>query len=358
MQPSAAAGSTASASKRVVDGERRAGEQRPGDAPKPADVGERQAGEPAVGAGSTPSRALVARADAATASWVRTTPLGSPVCRWWPRRGRRPARPARRRAPRRAAAARAGGGQPRVEGEHGVAGVPRPLQRRRRTPARRRRARPAAAWWQRTDSPGETRPPWPPPAPPPPRPGGARGWPGRGPARCRPPSCRCWSARRARRATVDVDRAWRAVAAGRRGPRPPGRHQLRQRLQRRHAGHRRPRAAGRAGAPRRVGAAAARRREAGRAAVASPWPASPGWRWPSRSAPSCSSSARRRRRRAGSTPGGPQPYGYYGLRRAVRVRVLRGGGDRRVGLRAARGDHGLSLGGVGARSGSWPPRCS
>ena len=45
---------------------------------------------------------------------------------------------------------------------------------------------------------------------------------------------------------------WRAACRAGRGARHPGRHQLRQRLQRRRPGHRRPRAPGRAGAARRV----------------------------------------------------------------------------------------------------------
>ena len=42
-------------------------------------MGQRQAGQPAVAAGSTPRRRLVAAAEAATASWVSTTPFGVPV---------------------------------------------------------------------------------------------------------------------------------------------------------------------------------------------------------------------------------------------------------------------------------------
>ena len=42
-------------------------------------MGERQAGEPAVPGGIDAETALVARAEAATAVWVRTTPFGSPV---------------------------------------------------------------------------------------------------------------------------------------------------------------------------------------------------------------------------------------------------------------------------------------
>ena len=46
---------------------------------QPADVGERQAGQPVVVGGRRRGGRVVASADARTASWVSTTPLGAPV---------------------------------------------------------------------------------------------------------------------------------------------------------------------------------------------------------------------------------------------------------------------------------------
>ena len=68
--------------------------------------------------------------------------------------------------------------------------------------------------------------------------------PGR--ARCPPPSCRSPSAPAARSAPASVT-WWRVAARARRQPRPAGRRQLRQRLQRRRAGHRRRRGSARCG---------------------------------------------------------------------------------------------------------------
>ena len=142
--------------------------------------------------------------------------------------------------PRPARDARAGAGQPGVEREHGVARVPRASQ------AGRRRRSPTASSTTRRAM------------------GGSVGTPrvrlGRHDQPCRRPRLRtgwrAWLAGARPRTLpaavvpvlvgtacaageVDVS-AWRARRRGGRRARPPDRHQLRQRLQRRGAGHRRP----------------------------------------------------------------------------------------------------------------------
>ena len=117
------------------------------------------------------------------------------------------------------------------------------------------------------------------------------GWPVPASARSRPRSCPSPSAPRRRSARAPTPQWWRAGprARGRRGP--PGRRELRQRLLRRRAGHRR-RGAGRTPSSRRVGARAAPSGEAGGDRWRSPSPASSVPCWRSSSGPSCSSSVR------------------------------------------------------------------
>ena len=110
--------------------------------------------------GSTSSRALVARADASTAAWVRTTSLGSPVL---------PLVATTSASPSSTGSSRRAGGEQRGRG-------PGPGAAGRRGARRRRRPTPAAVastngvadgveghqarhGWQRTDCAGETRPP-------------------------------------------------------------------------------------------------------------------------------------------------------------------------------------------------------
>ena len=178
------------------------GDQRPGD-DRRARRRARAAGRPASGRRrSTPSRALVACADAATASWVSTTPFG--VARSMPLVATTRASPAstgrppssascrRRRRPAGAIApaARPGrAGRRWSSGKHGVAVVPRPPQRvderrRRRQSSATRRAmggsvRTAPARLGRHDRAGPASS----------HPAGGRGSPVLGRARCRPRSC-------------------------------------------------------------------------------------------------------------------------------------------------------------------------
>ena len=174
------------------------------------------------------------------------------------------------------------------------------------------------------------------------------GSPGPGPAPCRPRSCPSLVGTAC--AVGEVDRRTHLVAgrrrAGRRA-RPPGRHQLRQRLQRRDPRHRRRRA--RVGPVRLVGQGlAAPQAVKGRRSSRSASPAWPGWRWPSPSGRSCSWSARWRSRPAGSTPAGPA-LRLRRLRRGVRVRRSSASWPppARPTCRPDELD-GLSLGGVGA----------
>ena len=125
-----------------------------------------------------------------------------------------------------------------------------------------------------------------------------------------------------------------------RGPGPAGGHQLRQRLQRRCPRHRHA-IAGSVPCGWWARAALARRGEAGGAAAfgvagVRAWP------WPSRSGPSCWWSAPRHRRRL-VLHRREAPLRLPRPGRAVRVRVLRRGGHRRVAVRAA-----------GGRGAGWP----
>ena len=78
---------------------------------------------------------------------------------------------------------------------------------------------------------------------------------------------------------------WRAACRPGGGPGRPGRDELRQRLLRRGAGHRR--GAGRPAAPGRLGAGLAGGRPPRRPAVLRRWPGRPGWPWPPPPAGGC-----------------------------------------------------------------------
>ena len=177
--------------------------------------------------------------------------------------------------------------------------------------------------------------------------------PGRG--RCRRRSCRWRSAPASAVGAGDV--AWWRVAAGpRREPRPPGRRELRQRLQRRDPRHRR--RPGRARAARGLRAGPAGRRQAGRLRRLRCRRGRRPRRSPRRPRGGCSPSVRRASSRAWCYTGGPRPYGYagfgelfvfvfFGLVATVGTTYVRSsaspGPERRDGRR---------------RRLSWPARCS
>ena len=143
MAPRRACRSTSSASNPSSTVTGVPGHQRPGHHGQTADVGQRQAGHPAVAGRIHPqARPRWPAAEARTASWVRTTPLGSPLVplvattRASPASTGRPAGwgwspPASTTVEGRRASTRLCDGRPgetRVEGQHGVAGVPGGLQ--------------------------------------------------------------------------------------------------------------------------------------------------------------------------------------------------------------------------------------
>ena len=294
-----------------------------GQAAQPAVAGRVDA-EPGAG-GPRPMRASEA--------WVWTTPLGSPVrAAGGDDEGvavRRPARPPSTSAVLAAVGVDqpAGGqaveqvasgrrGQARVERQHGVAGVPAPGAARRRTPGPGRATATSARIGPRLAARSDR--------PIPPGAGklaamniwvaGAR--PRTLPAAVVPvPWARpCRGGMRG----IDAGRRASIVLAARRRPggrpRPPGRHQLRQRLLRRQARHRRPRQARRPAPPGRLGAWPRRARSRGRrslsfgvAAAGRPGPGRGRRRW-WLILVGCRALA------AGwFYTGGPRPYGYAGL---------------------------------------------
>ena len=134
---------------------------------------------------------------------------------------------------------------------------------------------------------------------------GRRGRPAPDPARGR--GARWPSGTAVRRSASGASPWWAMRGRAGRRPGPPGRHQLRQRLQRRRAGHRRRRGSGRSASWRRAWRRAAAVKRAALVAfgVAAAGRAGPR-RWPR--AGSCSLvGAAWHRRRAGSTPAGRSP---------------------------------------------------
>ena len=329
--------STAPASKPACTVSGRAGEQRPGDDGQPADVGERQAGQPAVGrrVDAEPLRWWRA-ADAATAVvGEHRRPWARRWCRWWRPRARRPARPARRARAAASTASRAGAGR---RGSSGSTASPSSQARcSASTNAGSRRVehhQPVRHGGSVGARSGETRRRHGRPRP---TPSAAaahrlarRGWPAPGPAPCPPRSCPCWwapPARPARSTSSPGGRSRPASVAlalqvgtnfandysdGVRGTDDPG---LR-------VGP---------GAAVGLGHPAARRREAGGAAVASRVRRrSPGWPWPLAVGPELLVVGRGRDRGRLVLHGRLAPLRLLRLRRAVRVRVLRAGGHGRA----------------------------
>ena len=297
----------------------------------------------------------MACADAATAAWVSTTPFGAPVDPLVAIdervAARRPPRPSsawmpvvvdeRGRAPsRRAAPPARGARQPAIDREHGVAGVPLAAQRvdeRRRRPAGRSRRDVARSGGYSATMAAMNR--WL---------VGAR--PRTLPAAVVPVALGAAAA-----AGEPGPVWWRAVARARGEPRPAGRRQLRQRLQRRRARHRRgPRRARPSGGRRVWRRAAAVKRAAfaafGVAAVGR-------------------ARARRRhhvvaaRRRCRGHPRRlvlhrrAEAVRLPRARRGVRVRVLRARRHGRDGVRGVPAHHGRRLaGGLHGRA-AWRARC-